>query len=183
MSFELFFIYDSHCPWSYATTPLVNALREAYPEMDINLLHCAHYNVSDCPGQEQVDAVRDTSKVKFGRDHLRYANSPKNSTLIANVMTWMQSKQPAKALDVLNAIQRAHFVEGNPLGCKHDLVNIIEQQKLSPPNKVFKDELSSDAQFVVTDIEEMQEFMGTTAFPALLLITGEKGVLLNHQLY
>ena len=37
----LYFIYDSHCPWSYATTPLVNAISEAYPEMNLNLMHCA----------------------------------------------------------------------------------------------------------------------------------------------
>jgi len=183
MSLELFFIYDSHCPWSYATTPLVNELAQAYPEMDIKLLHCAHYNGSDSPGQEQIDAVRELSSVKFGKEHLRFANSPKNSTLIANVMGWIGSKQPAKALAVLNSLQQQHFVQGNPLGCKHDLNQVIEQHKLSAPNKVFKEELSNEASYVVADIEEMQQYMGTTAFPALLLVTGEKGVLLNHQLY
>lgn len=183
MSLELFFIYDSHCPWSYATTPLVNALRNAYPKMDIKLLHCAHYNGSDCAGQEQVNAVNDHSDVKFGKEYLRFANSSKNATIAANLLGWVQAKQPAKALDTLIAIQQAHFVEGNPLGYKNDFSEIVEQCKLSPPNKVFKEELSNDAQYVISDIEEMQEFMGTTAFPALLLITGEKAVLLNHQLY
>jgi len=183
MSLELFFIYDSHCPWSYATTGLVNELAQAYPEMDIKLLHCAHYNGSDSAGQQQIDAVREISKVKFGREHLRFANSPKNSTIAANLMGWVQAKQSAKALEVLNAVQQAHFVDGNPLGCKNDFVDIMEQTKLSAPNKAFKEELSSDASYVVEDITEMQEYMGTTAFPALLLVTNEKGILLNHQLY
>jgi len=183
MSLELFFIYDSHCPWSYATTSLVNELAQAYPEMDIKLLHCAHYIGGDSAGQQQIDAVRAISSVKFGREHLRFANSPKNSTLTANVMGWVCAKQPGKALEALNAIQQAHFVDGNPLGCKNDFADIMEQTKLSAPNKVFKAELTSDAQYVTSDIEEMQEYMGTTSFPALLLVTGEKGILLNHQLY
>jgi len=183
MSLELFFIYDSHCPWSYATTALVNSLRDAYPKMDIKLLHCAHYNGSDCAGQSQIDAVQDQSQVRFGREHLRFANSPKNATLTANIMAWIQAKQPAKALDVLNAIQEAHYIDGSPLGYKNDFAEIMEQHKLSAPNKVFKEELSNDAAHVVEDIAEMQEFIGTTSFPAMLLITGEKAVLLNHQLY
>jgi len=183
MSLELFFIYDSHCPWSYATTSLVNELAQAYPEMDIKLLHCAHYIGGDSAGQQQVDAVREISQVKFGREHLRFTNSPKKSTMTANLMGWVQAKQPAKALEVLNAIGQAHFIHGNPLGCKNDFTEILDQTRLSAPNKVFKDELSNDANYVVEDITEMQEYMGTTSFPALLLVTGEKGILLNHQLY
>jgi len=183
MSLELFFIYDSHCPWSYATTSLVNELAQAYPEMDIKLLHCAHYIGGDSAGQQQVDAVREISQVKFGREHLRFTNSPKKSTMTANLMGWVQAKQPAKALEVLNAIGQAHFIHGNPLGCENDFTEILDQTRLSAPNKVFKDELSNDANYVVEDITEMQEYMGTTSFPALLLVTGEKGILLNHQLY
>lgn len=183
MSLELFFIYDTHCPWSYATTPLVNSLRKAFPKMDIKLLHIAHYNGSDCAGLKQINAVKELSNVKFGKEYLRFADSPKNASLASNVMGWTQNKQPSKALDTLNAIQQAHFVDGNPLGCKNDFTDIMEQSKLSAPNKVFKEELSSDAQYVVEDILEMQDFIGTTAFPALLLITGDKATLLNHQLY
>jgi|GEM_PF-458953 len=183
MSLELFFIYDSHCPWSYATTPLVNELREAYPDMDIKLLHCAHYDGSDSAGQSQIDAVKDQSSVKFGREHLRFANSPKNATMTANIMAWVQAKQPAKALDVLNSIQQAHYIDGSPLGYKNDFADILEEHRLSAPNKVFKEELSSDAAYVVEDIAEMQEFIGTTAFPAMLLVSGDNAVLLNHQLY
>jgi len=183
MTSDLYFIYDSHCPWSYAATPVVNALSEAYPEMNIHTMHCAHFNGSDSAGQEQVDAVLKLSAVKFGREHIRYVNSPKNAIKTANLMAWMQNKQPDKMLPVLNALQKSHFVDGNPLDCKHDFTNILEQFKLSPSNKVFRDELSSDAEYILADIGEMQEMIGTTAFPVLLLSTEDKGVFIDHSLY
>ena len=183
MTSDLYFIYDSHCPWSYAATPVVNALSEAYPEMNIHTMHCAHFNGSDSAGQEQVDAVLKLSAVKFGREHIRYVNSPKNAIKTANLMAWMQNKQPNKMLPVLNALQKAHFLEGNPLDCKHDFTNILEQFKLSPSNKVFRDELSSEAEYILEDIAEIQEMIGTRAFPVLLLSTEDKGVFIDHSLY
>lgn len=183
MTPELFFIYDSHCPWSYATTPLVNSLKAAYPDMLIHLWHCAHYDGSDSAGHEQVAAVSKQSGVKFGKEHIRYADSPKNAIITANLMAWLQNKQPQKALAVLNALQKAHFIEGNPLGCKHDFIQTIEQLKLSPPNKVFNEQLSNEAEYLLSDLGEMQQFIETTAFPALLLLAGDKVVLLNHSLY
>lgn len=183
MTPELYFIYDSHCPWSYASTPLVNALEKAYPEMMIHIWHCAHYNGSDSAGFQQVDSASKKSTVKFGQEHIRFADSPKNSTITANLMAWLENKQSEKALAVLNALQKAHFVEGNPLGCKHDFLPIIEQFKLSPPNKVFKDELSDAAEYTLSDIAEIRELIGTNAFPVLLLSVGDNAVLLNHSLY
>ena len=183
MTPELYFIYDSHCPWSYASSPLLNALKKAYPNMAMHFLHCAHYNGSDCAGREQLDAVAKHSVVSFGAEHICDANKPKNSILSANFLAWLQKKQPAKVIDVLNAMQQAHFSDANPLTDKSDFNQIIETFKLSPANKVFKNELSAEAQCVVSDIEEMQDFIGTSAFPALLLSAGDRAVLLNHSLY
>ena len=183
MTPELYFIYDSHCPWSYASSELVNELARAYPEMIIHAWHCVHYDGSDSAGLQQVDMVAKQSTVKFGKEHLRFADSPKDSVMTANLMAWLQNKQPEKVLPVLNALQKAHFIEGNALGCKHDFTAIIEQLKLSPPNKVFRPTLSDEAEYILADIAELQEFMGTTAFPALLLTLGDKAVLLDHSLY
>ena len=183
VTLELYFIYDSHCPWSYAATPLVNVISEAFPEMKINLMHCAHFNGTDSAGQEQVDAVLKLSAVKFSKEHIRYVNSPKNAIKTANLMAWMQSKQPNKLLPVLNALQKAHFIDGNPLDCKHDFNNIVEQFKLSPSNKVFKDELSSDAEFVLGDITEIQELIETTAFPVKLVMANDQGIFIDHSQY
>ncbi len=180
---ELYFIYDSHCPWSYASTPLINALEKAYPEMMIHIWHCVHYDGSDCAGYKQMDDISKQSQVKFGQEHIRFVDSPKDATMTANLMAWLQNKQPEKALAVLNALQKAHFIEGNALGCKHDFNAIIEQFKLSPPNKVFKDKLSNEAEYTLSDIRELQEFIGTNSFPAILLSVGDKAVLLNHALY
>lgn len=180
---ELYFIYDSHCPWSYASMPLVNALSEAYPEIMINAWHCAYYSGSDCVGQQQMDAVAKHSRVKFGQQYKRFVDSPKNSTMTANLMAWLQEKQPEKVLAVLDALQKAHFIDANPFGCKHDFTAIIELFKLSPPNKLFRTELSHEAEYCVADIAELQDFIGTTAFPALLLTVDDKAILLDHSLY
>lgn len=180
---ELYFIYDSHCPWSYVSSALVNALTEAYPEMQIHAWHCVHYDGSDSVGLRQIDAVSKHSGVKFSKEYMRFADSPKDAVMTANLMAWLQKKQSAKVLPVLNALQKAHFNEGNPFTSKHDFSAIIEQFKLSPPNKVFRSELSDEAEYILADIAELQEFIGTNAFPALLLTQGDRAVLLDHSLY
>ena len=183
MTPELYFIYDSHCPWSYASCALLNALAEAYPEMGIHAWHCVHYDGSNCVGLEQIDAVTKHSTIKFGKPYLRFADSAKDSVMTANLMAWLQNKQPEKVLPVLTALQKAHFNEGNAFACKHDFNAIIEQFKLSPPNKVFRSELNDAAEYILADIAELQEFIGTNAFPALLLTQGDRAVLLDHSLY
>lgn len=180
---ELYFIYDSHCPWSYATTPLVNAIRDNFPEMEIHIWHCAHYDGSDCAGFTQIKEAQKQGLQPFGQEHIRYADSPKNAIVAANFMAWLQEKQTDKALPVLNALQKEHFVEGNPFGCKNDFAHIISEFKLSPPKKVFKDSLSNEALYQQSDVQELQEFMQTTAFPALLLTNGDSAILLEHARY
>ncbi len=183
MNTELFFIYDSHCPWSYATTALVNELHQAFPEMTINLWHIAHYEGTDSAGSSQVDAVSKQSAANFGQDYTRFADSHQDSTMTANLMAWLQNKQSIQALDVLNALQKELFIEGNGLNSKPDFDSVLAEFKLSPPNKIFKNQLTKDAEFNLADIAEMQELIETTAFPALLLAVDDRLVLLNHNLY
>ncbi|MCL1065815.1 DsbA family protein [Shewanella olleyana] len=183
MNTELYFIYDSHCPWSYAVTPLVNALQEAYPSMKVHLLHTALYEGKTSAGEEQMEAAARASGLKFGRDHIRYVNSPKNSTKTANLMGWLQSKQADKQLPVLNALQRAHFIEGNPLDTKHDFMDIVSDFKLSPSNKIFRDELSMDAEYVLEGIAEIQQMIGTTNFPALVMTVDDNAIFIDHSKY
>ncbi|QQX82388.1 protein-disulfide isomerase [Shewanella sp. KX20019] len=177
----LYFIYDSHCPWSYAATPLVNALSEAFPKMNLHLLHCSHFDGTDSAGLEQVDTIKNLSKVKFGREHIRYANSPKDATKVANLMAWLETKQPDKMLTVLNALQHAHFVEGNPLTNKHDFSAIFDSHKLSPSNKVFREGLISDAEQTLAGIAEIYEVIGTTSFPVLLITVNDQGIFIDHS--
>jgi protein-disulfide isomerase-like protein with CxxC motif len=183
MSSELYFIYDSHCPWSYAATPLVVALDEAFPEMELHAWHCANYDGGNSVGFNTIKAVEKESDVEFSQEYMRFVDSPKNSTLCANLLTWIAAKQSEKLLPVLQTLQHAHFVEGNSLGKKIDFHELAEELKLSIPNKVFKEELSKDVLYTLSDISELQEFMGTTAFPALLLVHNDNAVLLNHAEY
>ena len=183
MSSELYFIYDSHCPWSYAATPLVVALDDAFPEIEVHAWHCANYDGGSSVGFNAIKSVEKESDVPFSQEYVRFADSPKNSIISANLLAWISTKQSDKLLTVLQALQHAHFVEGNSLGKKIDFTELAEDLKLSIPNKVFKEELSKDALYVLSDINDLQEFMGTVSFSALLLVHNDNAVLLNHAQY
>ena len=184
MSSELFFIYDSHCPWSYATTSLVKNISSAFPQMPINLMHCAYYDGENKVELSTVNAVKELSDVPFGQDYLKTLTEQKDSTLAANLLTWVQHKSNRHALNLLFDMQKAHFESGNPLTDKDDVQPLIDNLKLSPPAKTLKiEKLTKDAEFTFHDISELQEVIGTNAIPALLLAHNETLVLLNHNLY
>lgn len=187
MAAELFFIYDSHCPWSYATTPLVNAVNQSLPEVALNLWHCAYF--SDADGEntitkQQITQVKELSSVNFSPEYMGKLSHGKDSTLCANLMTWAVGKTPEQALRLLNALQAAHFSAGNDLSEQANLENIIEEFKLSVPAKVFnKTKLTTDAAAQVHEIYALQEIIGTQAIPALLLAIDDELILLNHNFY
>lgn len=187
MAAELFFIYDSHCPWSYATTPLVNAVNQSLPEVALNLWHCAYF--SDADGEntvtkQQITQVKELSSVNFSPEYMGKLSHGKDSTLCANLMTWAVGKTPEQALRLLNALQAAHFSAGNDLSEQADLESIIEEFKLSVPAKVFnKTKLTTDAAAQVHEIYALQEIIGTQAIPALLLAIEDELILLNHNFY
>jgi putative protein-disulfide isomerase len=184
MSSELFFIYDSHCPWSYATTALVKNIATAFPDMPIHLMHCAYYDGENKVDLSTVNAVKDLSNVPFSQDYLTRLSDYKDSTLAANLMTWVQNKSNMHALDLLISLQHAHFESGNPLTNKDDVQPLIDTLKLSPPAKALKiEKLTKDAEFTYHDISELQEVIGTNAIPALLLAHNDTLILLNHNLY
>ncbi|WDE08181.1 protein-disulfide isomerase [Thalassomonas viridans] len=184
MATELFFIYDTHCPWSYATTSLVNEITQAFPKIKLHLFHLAHYEGDDTVSPQVLDAVSADSKLSFSRDYRQGLDQSKDSTVAANLMAWTQSKAAHAALPLLNSLQQAHFQQGNELQTQAELDAIIKQHKLSPPAKVFnRDKLIKEAELGLHDIEELQEIIGTNAFPALLLAKDDNLVLLNHNLY
>jgi putative protein-disulfide isomerase len=184
MAAELFFIYDTHCPWSYATTPLVNAIEKAFPTISINLFHCAHYQGDECISEDLLETVTQTSNITFTPAYLAQLSSAKDSTLTANLMAWTSRKAPNLALPLLNAIQQAHFDQANALTCKADLEQIIGALKLSPPAKVFtKEKFVNDAQISLQQLEEFQAIIGTSAIPALLLAIDDQLIMLNHNFY
>ncbi|MCO4799282.1 MAG: hypothetical protein KC484_08715 [Colwelliaceae bacterium] len=184
MSSELFFIYDSHCPWSYAATPLVKNIINAFPDMRLRLMHNAYYDGENHVNLSSINAVKDLSKVNFGQNYLDSLTDSKDSTLAANLLTWVQHKSNKHALSLLIAMQKAHFEEGNPLTDKDEVQYLIDELKLSPPAKALKiEKLTKDAEFAFHDITELQEVIGTNAIPALLIAHNEKLILLNHNLY
>jgi len=184
MSVQLFYIYDTHCPWSYATLPLVNEVMNAHPEFTLNLLHCARYEGDENISKQTIESVEDDSSLSFNQEYLTQLKRAKDSTLTANVMSWVSNKVPQMGLPLLNLLFKAHFEQANELQSFDDISDIIEELKLSPPNKVFTlEKLTKDAEISLHSIDELQDIMGTKAIPALLLAIDEKLILLNHNLY
>lgn len=186
MSIELFFIYDTHCPWSYATTPLVEAIQSALPEVTINLWHSAHFcgeNESKIT-KAQITTVKSLADINCSSHYLDKLSQAKDSTLCANLMTWASNKSPKQAFLLLKSLQQAHFDEGNELIDAASVTPIINELKLSPPSKVLKtDKLTGDAEAQVHEIFALQEIIETEAIPALLLAIDDRLVLLNHNFY
>jgi protein-disulfide isomerase-like protein with CxxC motif len=184
MNAELFFIYDSHCPWSYACTQLVNEIAKSLPELKINFWHNAHYDGDNTVDEKQISAVKQASAVNFSSAYLDTLNETKDSTMAANVLAWADQKSPDSTLPLLNALQLSHFQEGDPITSVDEMTEILAQLKLSPPNKALTiEKLTKDAQFNIHEIFEIQEIINTKAIPALLLAVGENLILLNHNLY
>ncbi|MGB1262919.1 MAG: hypothetical protein ACPG52_08425 [Cognaticolwellia sp.] len=181
---ELFFIYDSHCPWSYAATVLVEKILSAFPSITLRAMHLGYYDGDNKVSPTTLTAVGEFSPVEFGANYVDTLNYPKDSTLVANLMAWVQNKSAKSAFELLTKLQHAHFVLGNELTDKDSVSAIIDELKLSPPAKCLQvNKLTKDAEFAIHDIIDVQELIGTQAIPAMLLACNENLVLLNHNLY
>jgi len=181
---ELFYIYDSHCPWSYASTVLVEKVLSAFPSITLRAMHVGYYDGDNKVSATTITAVREFSQVPFGPNYIDTLNYTKDSTLAANLMAWVQNKSAKSAFELLTKLQHAHFVLGNELTDNDSVTDIIDELKLSPPAKCLQsNKLTKDAEFAIHDIIEVQELIGTQAIPAMLLACGESLVLLNHNLY
>lgn len=185
---QLFFLYDSHCPWSYVTTKLVNEINNAFPDIALNLWHTAFFdgksNESINGKLKEIKEVESVANISFSSDYQHILEQNKNSLLSANLMTWAQHKTQNLALPLLNALQKAYFEHGNELTTQADLDEIISELKLSPPSRVFKsDKLTKDSLIQLEEIFDLQEIINTEAIPALLLAVDDQLILLNHNFY
>lgn len=184
MSVELYFIYDSHCPWSYAATRLVDNIVENFPKVQLQLMHCAYFDGDNKVSAESVEEVQRLSNIHFNNKYKESLSDNRDSTLAANILTWVQRKSPKHGLALLKSIQKAHFEDANALLTKDDIDALITNLKLSPPAKTLQsDKFTKDTEFALNDIGEIQEIIGTNAIPALLLAHNENLILLNHNFY
>jgi len=186
-SAQLFFLYDTHCPWSYVVTPLVNEIMQAFPDIELHLLHAAYFDGNNdntvANKKAEITQVENLANINFSNNYKTMLSHPVNSTLSANLMTWSQHKTPDLALSLLNALQLAYFEQGNQLAEPADFDDIIATLKMSPPAKIFKDKLRKDTLMQLEEIFSLQEIINTEAIPALLLAIDDKLILLNHNFY
>jgi len=163
---------------------LVSEVEEKLPNISIQLMHCGYFDGDNKVDVTAISEVKKLSNATFSDDYMALINATKDSTIAANVMAWAQNKSSHSAFALLKAIQKAHFIDGNPIESKSDIEPIINALKLSPPAKCLKSEnFSKDAEFSIHEVYEIQDIIGTSAIPALLLVNGDDLVLLNHNLY
>lgn len=186
-SAQLFFLYDNHCPWSYVVTPLINEITNAFPDIELHLWHAAFFDGKNDSNanrkNEELDQVEELANIEFSNIYRNTLEQSSNSILSANLMTWAQHKTPSLALPLLNALQQAHFEQGNKLAKQSDFDDIIASLKISPPAKVFKDKLSKDVLIQLEEVYSLQEIINTEAIPALLLAIDDELILLSHNFY
>lgn len=184
MNAELIFIYDTHCPWSYATSALVEEIANAFPDMKLNLWHCGYFQGDQAVDETQIKNVEADSNIRFTQNYKKALPNEPDSTMAANLTAWANNKANHQAIKLIKTIQKAHFENGLPMDSKAELSDIATQLKMSPPAKVFKNDMfSKDAEFIIQDIFDLQEVIGTQSIPALLLAFDDNLVLLNHNLY
>lgn len=184
MPFELFFIYDTHCPWSYRAASLVNQIHLAFPKVNLHLLHVGYFDGNQQIQQKQLTEVTNITGLGFNESYLKTAEINANSVLSCNLMAWACNRAAKQSLDLLNALFIKHFENGAPLDKKQDIEDILDTLKLSPPAKALRAEKhSKDAEASFYEIDELQGFIGTDAIPAILIGIGENLILLNHNLY
>ena len=184
MSTEIYFIYDSHCPWSYACTPLLSRIKKSLPTIKLNLLHSAYYDGDNCVDVKSVNSVEEFSTVRFSMNYKKLAGCDTDSTLCANLLGWVEHKSHNNNLALLEALQHEHFQKNCSLTTEIDVNDIINKFKLSPPKKCLQSKkLAKEAEYALHDLNELQEMIGTQAIPAILLAHNEEIILLNHNLY
>lgn len=182
MSFDVFFLYDTHCPWSYRASELINNIISANPTANLHLFHCAFFDGNQKIASQQLLSVTENSNYQFTAAYT--ANNYCNSIPAANLMAWCTSKSPQHSLPLLNKLFNKHFELGNPIDEENDLESICNELKLSPPKKVIASQkLTKSAEAALYEINEIQDFIGTEAIPAILIAVGDKLTLLNHNLY
>jgi protein-disulfide isomerase-like protein with CxxC motif len=184
MNLALFYLYDSHCPWCYASTPLVEAICKAFPNIELHMWHTAYFQGDDNISTDTLEKVKNYSSVEFGQAYVKQLNTPKDSVLIANIMAWVNQKMPQQSLSLLQSLQQAHFVHGYSLDKPEQLKQIKQIKALSIPSKALTtNKLTKAAMADLDNVLEMQEIIGTDAIPALLLAIEDQLILLNHNLY
>ena len=85
---QLFFLFDSHCPWSYVATRLINEINNAFPDITLNLWHTAFFdgksNESAKVRLAEIKEVEKLADIDFSNKYHNIIDTDKNSILSAN---------------------------------------------------------------------------------------------------
>ncbi|WP_291912507.1 DsbA family protein [Chitinophaga sp. CB10] len=183
---KLIYVTDALCGWCYGFTPVVQQLKAAHPEMEVEVLsggmilgaNRRPWSAMQAYIQQAHTSVEEMTGVKFGDAFLHKllaSDERMDSEKPAVAITVFKQYLPEKALDFVHDIQVALNYDGESLNDDETYRRLVEKYNL--PAEEFLQKMQ-DEQFRYETQQEFQvvQNWGITGFPAAILDV-------NDQLY
>jgi putative protein-disulfide isomerase len=178
----LFYCYDAYCGWCYGFSPVIKALSEKYPGLQIEVLSggmvtpekpvhigaTAQYILGAYPRVEELTGV------KFGQDYLWHLENPDksdwypHSEVPAIALCLLKEKFPEKQVAFAADLQKALYAEGRDLTDPEAYRHLLEKYGLDPDwfyAHLFTDAYRDKAKQEFALVKQLQ----VNGFPCVLL--------------
>lgn len=185
------YIHDPLCGWCYAVAPLVSALAERFPGLEVRLhggglfegrridaRHVEHIRASDA----RIAAV---SGQPFGAAYrhglLESGEMRLDSPAVSAAILAVEALAPDRALSMLEAVQRAHYREGRRVADPDVLGELAAQEGVVRED--FAGAFAAGRERVrshIADTRRRMARLGARGFPTLVLERHGEQEVLDH---
>ncbi|OAT49800.1 DsbA family protein [Providencia heimbachae] len=190
----LHYIYDPYCGWCYAAAPLIEVAAN-HPNIDIELhgggmlagnsrLHLDdQFRQYILQSDKRIAAM--TGQV-FGDDYIKMLHEPSlvmDSTPPQTAI--LAAAKQGKAIEMLKAIQKAHYISGHHINEPHVLSAIANELGLDS-NKYQQDYVLCEKNETDSHIQNSKKLLaqsGSSGFPTLLIKQQDKWLKVPLQNY
>ncbi|QCJ69141.1 DsbA family protein [Providencia heimbachae] len=190
----LHYIYDPYCGWCYAAAPLIEVAAN-HPNIDIELhgggmlagssrLHLDdQFRQYILQSDKRIAAM--TGQV-FGDDYIKMLHEP-NLVMdsIPPQSAILAAAKQGKAIEMLKAIQKAHYISGHHINEPHVLSAIANELRLDS-NKYQQDYVLCEKNETDSHIQDSKKLLaqsGSSGFPTLLIKQQDKWLKVPLQNY
>lgn len=191
---ELHYIFDPLCGWCYGASRLVRALAQSLPaQVPLRLWPGALF-----PEPVQLEAgmrahivqadrrIAQLTGVEFGQAYLERVGNPANAVTLWSVpvIAAIAAAPEERRLDLLHAMQRAHYVEGRDLSDGATLAAVARETGLDGAAFDARMREPAHAQAASQWIGRARALMARTGaggFPAFMVEKDAKMMMVDHQ--
>jgi putative protein-disulfide isomerase len=191
---ELHYIFDPLCGWCYGASRLVQALARKLPaQVPLRLWPGALF-----PEPVRLEAgmrahivqadrrIAQLTGVEFGQAYLDRVGKPANAITLWSVpvIAAIAAAPPERQLDMLHALQRAHYVEGRDLADGATLAAVARETGLD--GAAFDARMRDPAHAQATSewigrARALMSRTGAGGFPAFVAEKDAKMMMVDHQ--